>query len=297
MKVLNLGSLNLDYVYQVNHIVQPGETISGNEMKVFAGGKGLNQSVALSKAGVMVYHGGIIGEDGKLFLEEFRKYGIDTRYIEKVKGKSGHAIIQVDKGGQNSILLFGGTNRIFTTTYIDNTLKDFTKGDMLLLQNEINLLPYIINKAYEKGMVIALNPSPYNEVIESCDLTKVSIFLLNEIEGEQITKEKEPEKILKKLMGMYPFSKIVLTLGKAGVLYGQGKSTYFQESFSVKAVDTTAAGDTFTGYFIAGIIANKSIPHILRMSAKASAITVTRNGAAKSIPTKDEVINLDVYED
>lgn len=294
MKVLNLGSLNLDYVYQVDHIVQPGETISSNEMKVFAGGKGLNQSVALAKAGVPVYHGGMIGTDGKLFLNVCRKYGIDTRHIIKLEEKSGHAIIQVDKNGQNSILLFGGTNQRFTKYYVDKILKDFIEGDLLLLQNEVNLLPYIIDQAYEKGMIIALNPSPFNEVIESCDLSKVSIFLLNEIEGEQLTKETEPEKILAALKQKFPTAKILLTLGKAGVLYGEGNVTHFQEVFPVKAVDTTAAGDTFTGYFIEGFIAKKSIPDALRMGAKAAAITVTRNGAAQSIPTKDEVINSDL---
>lgn len=294
MKVLNIGSLNLDYVYNLDHIVIPGETISSTELKVFAGGKGLNQSVALAKAGVTVYHGGMIGNDGKLFLDICRKYGIDTRFIKQLNEKSGHAIIQVDKEGQNSIILYGGTNQQLTTEYIDSVLNEFTRGDMILLQNEVNLLPYIIEKAYDRGMIIALNPSPYNEKLEVCDLTKISIFLLNEIEGEQITNQKDADSIMKVMMENYKNATIVLTLGKDGVMCGKNNTTYFQEIFKVNVVDTTAAGDTFTGYFLAGSIEKKPIQDILRMAAKASAIAVTRNGAAPSIPTKEEVYYSDL---
>ena len=181
MKVLNLGSMNLDLVYSVDHIVQPGETESSTGMNTFLGGKGMNQSVALAKAGVEVYQGGMIGEDGQPFLDACGEFGVHADYIRKIPGKSGHAIIQIDRNAQNCILLFGGANQCLTEEYVDETLSHFEKGDILLLQNEVNLLPYIVDKAWEKGMQIALNPSPFNEKLDAVDMAKISIFLLNEV--------------------------------------------------------------------------------------------------------------------
>lgn len=290
MRVLNIGSMNLDYVYNVDHIILPGETQATGGMNIFLGGKGMNQSIALAKAGVEVYQGGMIGEDGEVFLDACKEYGVHSEYIKKIEGKTGHTIIQVDKEAQNSILLFGGANRMLTEAYVDQVLSNFDAGDILLLQNEVNMLPYIIDKAYEKGMKIALNPSPFNYKLKECDLTKISIFLLNEIEGGQITGLNDPDEILKKMQEMYPEAKIVLTLGKDGAIYADGQEKYRQPIFSVKAVDTTAAGDTFTGYFLAGLAEGKEIPEILRISAKASSIAVTRPGAVQSIPYKSEVL-------
>ena len=162
---------------------------------------------------------------------------------------------------------------------------------MILLQNEINLLDQIIEKAYEKKMKIVLNPSPFNEKVEACDLSKVSVFLMNEIEGYQITGEKEPEDILNVMESKYPGSEVVLTLGKDGVRYSGNGKRYFRESFKVKAVDTTAAGDTFTGYFLASVIEGKSIEDALKIGSFAASIAVTRKGATSSIPAKDEVEN------
>jgi ribokinase len=290
MRVLNIGSMNIDFVYSVDHIILPGETEATGGMNVFLGGKGINQSMALAKAGVEVYHGGLIGEDGQAFLDACKEYGVNSQYIKTIPGKSGHTIIQVDKNAQNSILLFGGANQEFTKEFIDSILDNFTSEDILLLQNEVNLLSYIVDKAYEKGMQIALNPSPFNEKLNDVDLTKVSIFLLNEVEGGQITGLVDPDEVLEKMREMFPKAKIVLTLGKDGAKYAEGDQVYHQPIFKVKAVDTTAAGDTFTGYFLSGLIEGMDIPSILKMSAKASSIAVTRNGAVQSIPFKQEVL-------
>lgn len=290
MKVLNIGSMNLDHVYQVDHIVQPGETEASYDMNVFLGGKGINQSMALAKAGVEVYHGGMIGEDGQPFLDACKEYGVNADHIKMIEGKTGHAIIQVDKNAQNCILLYGGANQKLTEGYVDEVLNDFESGDILLLQNEVNQLPYIVDQAYAKGMQVALNPSPFNEKLKEVDLKKVSIFLLNEVEGGQITGMTDPEDVLAKMREMFPHAKIVLTLGKDGAKYAEGDVTYYQPIFKVQAVDTTAAGDTFTGYFLAGLIDGMDIPDILKMSAKASSIAVTRNGAVQSIPLKEEVL-------
>ena len=290
MKVLNIGSMNLDLVYRVDHIVQPGETEASVSMNTFLGGKGMNQSVALAMAGVEVYQGGMIGADGQPFLDACAEYGVRADFIRKVEGKSGHAVIQIDSSAQNCILLYGGANQMLTEAYVDEVLSHFGSGDILLLQNEVNLLPYIVEKAYEKGMQIALNPSPFNEKLSAVDMTKISIFLLNEVEGNQVTGLTVPEEIIVKMQEMFPHARIVLTLGKDGAVYADGEERFFQPIFPVKAVDTTAAGDTFTGYFLAGLAEGMAIPEILKMSAKASSIAVSRAGAVPSIPYRDEVM-------
>jgi ribokinase len=289
MKVLNIGSMNLDLVYSVDHIVQPGETEASFALDTFLGGKGLNQSMALAKAGVEVYQGGMIGEDGQVFLDACAEYGVKADYIRTVAGKSGHAVIQRDKNAQNCILLYGGANQQLTEAYVDSVLADFAAGDILLLQNEVNQMPYIVEKAYEKGMQIALNPSPFNEKLDAVDMKKISIFLLNEVEGGQITGLSDPDEIIAEMLRRFPEARIVLTLGKDGAVYADAQQKHFQPVFKVQAVDTTAAGDTFTGYFLAGLLDGMEVPEILKMSAKASSIAVTREGAVPSIPYRKEV--------
>ena len=289
MKTLNFGSLNVDYVYTVDHIVVGGETQLSSKMEAFCGGKGLNQSVALARAGVSVWHAGQVGEDGQMLLDLCRESGVDTSWIRSLPVKGGHTIIQVDKNGQNCILLYGGTNQMLTEEFIDEVLSHFGKGDYLVLQNEVNLLDRIIDKAWEKGMKIVLNPSPFDDKLLSCDLNKIAVFLLNEIEGEQFTGEKDPDRILAELTKRYPAAQIVLTLGSKGAVYAVEGKRIFQDIFPVKAVDTTAAGDTFTGFFLAGIISGKDPQKALRQAAMASSIAVTRPGAAPSIPHLSEV--------
>ena len=289
MRVLNIGSMNLDHVYNVDHIVQPGETEATGELNIHLGGKGMNQSVALAKAGVETWHGGMIGDDGQPFLDACAEFGVHADYIKKIDVKTGHAIIQIDSSAQNCILLYGGANQCLNAEYVDEVLANFGEDDVLLLQNEVNMLPYIVDKAYEKGMTIALNPSPFNEKLDKVDMGKIGIFLLNEVEGGQITGLAEPDDIIAKLLQMYPHARIVLTLGKDGAVYADANQKHYQPIFAVKAVDTTAAGDTFTGYFLAGLCEGMPIPDVLKMSAKASSIAVSREGAVPSIPWRAEV--------
>ena len=290
MRVLNIGSMNLDHVYSVDHIVQPGETEASLEKQVHLGGKGMNQSVALAKAGVPTFQGGMIGPDGQPFLDACAEFGVNADYIRRIATPTGHAIIQRDKNAQNCILLYGGANQCLTEEYVDSVLADFGADDILLLQNEVNMMPYIVEKAYERGMKIALNPSPFNEKLDAVDMGKISIFLLNEVEGAQITGLTNPDAIIAKLLELYPHAQIVLTLGKDGAVYADAGQKHFQPIFPVKAVDTTAAGDTFTGYFLAGLAEGLPIPEVLRMSAKASSIAVSREGAVPSIPYRSEVV-------
>ena len=259
MKVLNFGSLNIDYVYSVEHMVEAGETLASSGMKVFSGGKGMNQSIALAKAGVPVFHAGMVGEEGQILLDTCQEAGVDVTYVQTIQGKTGHTIIQVDRSGLNCILLYGGANQSITREFVDHVLADFGPGDFILLQNEINELDYIISQAHLREMTIVLNPSPFNQAVERCDLSKVSLFLLNEIEGGQITGREKPGEILDAFRAIYPQAKVVLTLGQDGAWYQDGLERYHQGIFPVQVEDTTAAGDTFTGYFIAGLIEDRDI--------------------------------------
>ena len=292
MKVLDFGSLNYDYVYNVDHMLLPGETQASTGMETFCGGKGLNQSMALAKAGVPVYMAGSIGEEGQQFLDLCQENQVNTEMIRQIPGKSGHTIIQVDKDAQNSILLFGGANRSQSREHMDQVLEHFSKGDIILLQNEINELDYLIDKAYEREMTIVLNPSPFDSALEACDMSKVSIFLLNEVEGAQVAGgSKDPDEILGLLREKFPHAQVVLTLGKDGAVYQDNRTgeRTAQPCIPVKAVDTTAAGDTFTGYFIAGLLKEMPMADIMRMGATASSIAVSRKGATASIPSVEEV--------
>lgn len=292
MKVLNFGSLNLDYVYDVDHFVREGETISSADMSVFCGGKGLNQSVALAKAGVKVYHAGAVGSaDGAMLLEALSNVGADISYIKRYDMSSGHDIIQKNRAGNNCILLYGGANQNIGIDFIKEVLKDFDKGDILLLQNEVSNLSFIIDEGYKRGMSIVLNPSPINEKIFECDLEKVEYLILNEIEAADIlgASDTGEDELIEKLTKRFPGMKIVLTLGEKGSVYVDKTQKIRQEIYKTDVVDTTAAGDTFTGYFIAGIVAGIDVAASLKQAARAASITVSRKGASPSIPFAKEV--------
>lgn len=289
MKLLNFGSCNLDFVYSLDHIVAPGETEASDAMKIFAGGKGLNQSIAAAKAGVQVFHAGCVGDDGQMLVEILRKSGVDIRYLRQVEEKNGHAIIQVTKDGENSIILYPGSNIRITEEQIDMVLTEFGPEDIVLLQNEINMVDRIVEKAYEKGMRVVLNPSPFNDAIGKVNLNHIFCLILNEVEAKGFSGAEDAMESLEYFEAIHPDLRIMLTLGKQGCVYMEKGNRMRQEAFTVTAVDTTAAGDTFTGYFLAGLTRNMEMRHILRMACAASAIAVTRSGAAPSIPEISEV--------
>lgn len=287
--MLNFGSLNIDLVYGVDHFVQPGETISSNSLEVFNGGKGFNQSIALSRAGMKVYHAGMVGEDGEELLLALKNEGIDVSNVRVNKGKTGHALIQVDKTGQNNIILYGGANQCISKDFVDGVLEQFSKGDIIILQNEINNMDYIINQAYEKGMLIAFNPSPINENISLLPMEKINWFILNEIEGMAISGEDNKDKVAESILKKYPEAKVALTLGEEGVIYLDKNQQHSFGIYDVEVKDTTGAGDTFTGYFMANIIEGNPIPLALERASKASALAISERGASNAIPTKDQV--------
>lgn len=291
MKILNFGSLNIDYVYSVDHIVAPGETISSTQLNVYPGGKGLNQSVALARGGAAVFHAGMLGEDGGMLRKTCEENHVDFSLIRTVEERSGNAIIQVSGKGQNSIVLFGGANRRNEKAYVDEVLSHFGAGDLLLLQNEINLLDYLIERAAQRKMKIALNPSPYDDAVKRCDLHKVHWLVMNEVEGSQITGERDPDAVLEQIQKRYPQVHTVLTLGKAGAVYQAGRQRFYHGIYNVPVVDTTAAGDTFTGYFFSGVARGDSPQECLRLASIASSLAVSRKGAIPSIPWREKVLS------
>ena len=296
MKVLNFGSLNIDYVYSLDHFVQKGETISSEALHIFPGGKGLNQSIALGKAGVSVAHAGAVGKDGGFLLELLEKAGVSTKYVRVLEDvQTGTAIIQKDKSGDNCIILYSGANQQITREQIVDTISDFAEGDFLVLQNEINGMEDIVQVAKDRGMKIVMNPSPMNEKILALPLQYVDYFILNEVEASQILglngiSVKDGADIVKELHKNYPQAKIVLTLGAEGSIYFDGKKLYKQKSYKSEVLDTTAAGDTFSGFFIAGVLNGESEDAAMDTAARAAGIAISRLGAAPSIPTMEEVL-------
>lgn len=292
MKVLCFGSLNIDYTYKVDHFVSKGETLSSADLKIFSGGKGLNQAIALSKAGAKTFMAGAIGEDGRFLIDELTEAGVDTGFVEVKKDiKTGHAIIQNSIDGDNCILLFGGANRAITKDQAEKVLSDFEKEDVLVLQNEISELEYILSTGKEKGMKVVLNPSPIDEALLKMPIEKADILILNEVESGKILGKEvfDGIKAAEELFQKYPDTDIVLTMGEKGSFYKNSEKSFFQPAFKVKAVDTTAAGDTYTGYFVAGIMEGMQPEKAMEFASKASAIAVTRPGASPSIPERAEV--------
>lgn len=289
MKVLVFGSANIDHTYQLPHLVRPGETLSSRSYARNEGGKGFNQALALARAGQETCFAGAVGRDGLFLQESLRAEGVDTQGLRVLEEPTGHAIIQVDAQGSNAIVLYGGANQAITDEMIAETLDRFMPGDYVLLQNELNGVERIIRGAAARGLRVALNPSPCSPEIASWPLEQVDWFLLNEIEGRDLTGRDAPEEILTELLRRYPRSHAVLTLGEVGAMYGHGEERAYQPAILAQTVDTTAAGDTFTGYFLQSVLSGKPAAVALHTAAQAASIAVSRRGAGASIPRSEEV--------
>ena len=291
MKIVVFGSLNIDKTYSLEDFVRPGQTISASKMEQFCGGKGFNQAIALRRAGNDVYFAGAVGQDGDMLLENLDRNGINREHVKVTCGATGHAIIQLDKQGGNCIIILAGANGEITEDDVESTLAHFGKGDLIVLQNEISCVPCIIRRAHEKGMIVAFNPSPYDAKITDCDLSCVDYLLVNEVEGAGMAGCTDANAILDTLHSRYPAMNIVLTLGSDGSVY-QDKSgeRCFCGIHKVDVVDTTAAGDTFTGFFLSEFLRQGDAQKALRTASVAAGIAVSRKGAEPSIPMMETVI-------
>jgi len=260
-------------------------------MTIYPGGKGLNQSVALAKAGSDVYHAGIVGDDGDMLLDTLTAAGVDVSLVKQVENPpSGHAVIQVSDVGENSIIVHRGANFAVDEQYIDYVLAGFGSGDILLVQNEISCLNYIIRQAHDIGMRVAFNPSPFDDSILSYPLECVDCFIVNEVELSQICGYNAgADDMIAALAKKYPNAGVMATLGNRGAVYVDGDGRTVHGVYDVDIVDTTGAGDTFTGYFLDGLARGFDINDNLRRASMAAAIAVSRPGAAQSIPCRREV--------
>ena len=291
MKMVVFGSLNIDKTYSLEDFVRPGQTISASKMEQFCGGKGFNQAIALRRAGNEVHFAGAVGQDGGMLLENLDRNGINRDHVKVTSGATGHAIIQLDKKGGNCIIILAGANGEITEADVENTLSDFGEGDLIVLQNEISCVPYILRRAHEKGMIVAFNPSPYDQKIADCDLSCVDYLLVNEVEGAGMSGYSDADSILDELQERYPALNIVLTLGGDGSVYqDKNGARYFCGIHKVEAVDTTAAGDTFTGFFLSEILRHGDADKALRIASVAAGIAVSLKGAEPSIPIMETVI-------
>ena len=292
MKMVVFGSLNIDKVYSLEHFVRPGETISAMKMEQFCGGKGFNQAIAMRRAGNEVHFAGAVGQDGQMLLANLERNGINRDHVKVTDGASGHAIIQLDEKGQNCIIILAGANGEITMEDVQRTLADFGAGDLIVLQNEISCVPEIIRLAHEKGLTVAFNPSPYDGKIADCDMSCVDYLLVNETEGAAMAGAAEPDAILDALHSRYPHLNVVLTLGGDGSVYQNNQGQRFACGVhKVQAVDTTAAGDTFTGFFLSEMLRHGDAEKALRTASVAAGIAVSRKGAEPSIPLMSEVKN------
>lgn len=288
-KIINFGSINIDHVYRVPHLVKPGETLSSLDLVTGLGGKGANQSVAIARAGVSVAHVGRVFKGDRWAVELLASTGVDTDNIALIEGASGHAIIQVDDQGENAIVLHGGANQSFSIADIESALNHNQQARYLLMQNETNLLAEAFELAQAKGIKIVLNPAPMTDNIKDLPLAKLDTLIVNQGEAEALCGAADIDQMTQQMAALAPQTRVVVTLGGDGaMLLANGEVTHMN-SPSVDVVDTTGAGDTFVGYFLAGVAEGMNDHDALQRACLAGSIAVTRQGAITAIPDRSEV--------
>ncbi len=283
MAIYNLGSVNIDHVYRVPHLPEPGETLASTSFSSGLGGKGANQSIAVARAGGQVFHIGAIGVDGGWLADQMADAGVDTRYLSVIDVPTGHAIINVDDAAENVIVLFTGANRALTDTMVNEALSDAGAGDWLLLQNETNLGVYAAKAAKAKGMRVAYAAAPFDAEAAAAMLPVTDLLAVNDIEAAQLSEA------LGVSAADLPVAQVLITRGAEGASLRSGDEEISVDAFKVDPVDTTGAGDTFLGYFLAALDLGRSAKDALTFASGASALQVTKMGAAVAIPMADEV--------
>ena len=282
--LFNFGSINIDHVYQVTNLPNPGETIAATRYSKFLGGKGINQSIAAQSTGCETRHYGAVGPDGEWALRHIEQFGVSTKNIMQLEQPTGHAIIFVDENAENQIVIEGGANQRLSKSMISDALDSGNPdNDWVLLQNETNLTEEIVELSKSKGFRVAYAAAPFIPEVAGSLAGKVDLFAVNEIEAGQLAKA------LSTGIANLPVNQLLMTKGSSGVEIISGGETIFQPAFPVEAIDTTGAGDTFLGSFLGSYAQYNDIKGALRYAAAASAIQVTRPGAATAIPSRNEV--------
>ncbi len=285
MTVFNFGSINIDHFYKVQHLPAEGETISAISYSTGLGGKGANQSVAAARAGAETIHIGAVGPDGDWVLQRLRDAGVATDQVVQVAEPTAHAIINVDQGGENAIVIFVGAGAALRVDQVRAALGSAKEGDILLLQNETPLQPEAAQIAKAKGMYVVYSAAPFDAAAARAMLPFTDLLVLNEVEAAQLTSALDLE------IADIPVPNLLITKGAKGCMWRlqEDGREIFVDAFAVDPVDTTAAGDCFLGYCAAGMDQGFSAIDAMRLGAAASAIKVTRLGTADAIPARAEV--------
>jgi len=296
-RLLNLGSLNLDLVYRIEHPLRPGETVASQAFTRGAGGKGLNQSLAAARAGINVAHAGSVGQDGGWLVDFLRADGVDvSRITRREDVPTGHAVILVAASGENAIVLQGGANHTIDSSALDRMFEGFGPGDWFLTQNETSAVGAALRLAHEHGMRLAFNPAPMSATVLDLPLDLVDLLVVNETEAAALAGTEDPATALAELHARLPRTQIVLTLGAAGAWSSGPRGEARAVPPRVHVLDTTAAGDTFIGFLLASQMQGEALESGLQLACRAAALSTTRAGAAASIPTLTEVLSLTAPE-
>jgi ribokinase len=290
--------MNYDTTIHVTKFPLPGETILAESYSNSLGGKGANQAAALAKVGLEVSMIGVVGQDneGHAMLNELNRLGINTKSVHQSNEQpTGRAQIVVEKSGNNNIIVIPGANGIFSKEYIDRSKQAITSADAILAQLEIPLMTvqYVFALAKSLNKLTVLNPAPVCPIKKEL-LQNVDIFIPNEIEmeklyGEPVKSEEGLERACEYFIGL-GVKIVIVTLGERGCYYyheGHGK---FAACYAVKAIDTTAAGDSFIGGFLGNYLETEDIDQAIDFGQRVAAITVSRRGAIESIPNRKEVL-------
>jgi ribokinase len=290
-RIVNFGSLCIDTVLSVPHLVAPGETLRAERVQRLAGGKGLNQSLAAARAGARVVHVGRVGEDGADLLQLLAEAGVDVSHVRVAPDTpTGHAFVQVAADGENAIVIVPGANRGSSEALLDEAVGLLGAGDWLLLQNETDWVPEAIARAGATEARVALNLAPADAAARHWPLGHVDLFVLNETEAVALTGESEPEAQFAALAARAPGALVALTLGAEGAVLAAGPEAAAPAAplrlpaFAVEVVDATGAGDAFTGCLLAALVQGLKPSAALRRANAAGALACTRTGAAPAMP-------------
>ena len=282
MTIFNLGSINIDLFYRVSHLPQPGETLASDGFQRGVGGKGANMSVAMARAASRAVHIGAVGEDGGWTVSRLTEYGVDTRHIQRA-GATGHAVILVDDAGENAIVLHGGANQSIPISAVMAALAEATPEDTFLCQNETNLQAEAARMARSKGLRVAYAAAPFEAQAVQAVLPYLDLLVLNEVEAAQLTQDTGLS------LDDLGVRDVVVTLGGEGCRWHGPEGVQSYPAVPVTPVDTTGAGDTFTGYLLAGLDQGMPMAQAISLASHAGALMVTRHGTADVIPDLKEV--------
>jgi ribokinase len=285
MTIYNLGSINIDMVHRVPHLPAPGETLAAREYSQGLGGKGANMSVAAARGAAHVRHIGAVGADGRWVVERLMEYGVDTTHITQVSEATGHAIINVDDAAENAIVLWPGANAGIDGNLIGAALSEASPNDVLMIQNETSGQQIAAQMARDLGLSVVYAAAPFDVDAVQSVLPFVDVLFLNEVEAEHL------EVALGIGVKDIPVADVVVTLGAKGCRWYQNSARLVTDfdAIPVAAVDTTGAGDTFTGYVVAGLDRGMPMAQAIGLATQAAALMVTRLGTADVIPDLKEI--------